>query len=294
MKKKVILFFIGVLFFLNIFFWQEVFDLVANNNLRVDFLDVGQGDAIFIQTPELYQILIDGGPSSAVLEKLQKLMPFYDKTIDMVILTHPEKDHMQGLIEVLRRYKVNYVLWTGIKRSTFEYQEWVKALNEAESVNRTKIITDVSDKRIKAGDALIVFLNPLQDLTGKEAENTTNDTSIVSKLIFGDNSFLFTGDITDKIEKELIARQIDLKSNVLKVAHHGSKYSTSDEFLESAKPQIAVISVGKNYYGHPTPEVLQRLENFGIDIFRTDVAGDIKIISDGKNLENERYQLSNF
>jgi len=283
MKKKVILFFIGILFLLNIFAWLEVFDLTKSNNLQVNFLDIGQGDAIFIESPNKHQILIDGGPYSNILQKLQKLMPFYDRTIDLVILTHPDKDHMEGLLEVLQMYKINYILWTGIVRDGPFYQKWITLLEKSEKQG-TKIVKAKLSQEIKAGDVVIDILHPFEDLTGKEFKKEGNDTGIVSKLIFGKNTFLFTADISSKAEKELISREINLKSDVLKVAHHGSKYSTSDEFLENVMAKIAVISVGKNSYGHPTPETLQRLEIFGIHILRTDQYGDIKLVSDGNNI----------
>lgn len=284
MKKKIILSLIGILFLLNIFTWREVFDLTKINNLEINFLDVGQGDAIFIETPQLHQILIDSGPNSTILEKLQKLMPFYDKTIDFVILTHPDKDHIEGLLEVLERYKVDYILWTGITRSGFLYQKWLSLLVELEKKG-TKIIKAELSQEIKLGNIVIDILYPFEDLTGKEFKNKDNDTGIVARLIFGKNTFLFTADISSKAEKELIDKAVNLKSNILKVAHHGSKYSTSEEFLKNVNPKIAVISVGKNSYGHPTLETLQRLENFGIHILRTDEYGDVKIISNGNNFK---------
>src|SRR3989338_878006 len=192
MKKKYIFIFAGFLLALNVFAWKEVFSLTENNYLKVDFLDVGQGDSIFVETPQKHQILIDGGPDSTVL----------------------------------------------------------------------------------------------QNLSGKEFKKTSNDTAVVSRLVFGKDSFLFTGDISSAAEKKLIARSDRaISSDVLKVAHNGSKYSTSDMFLENVKPKIAVISVGaKNTYGHPTPEVLQRLANYDIKVLRTDQSGDINMISDGNNI----------
>jgi competence protein ComEC len=296
-KKKIALFFAGFLFLLNIILWQEVFYLVEKHNLKVDFLDVGQGDAIFIETPQMHQILIDGGPNSTILKKLSERMPFWDKTIDLIILTHPEKDHLMGLLDVLQRYKVNYVLWTGAVRQTQEYQKWTEILSKIQNKlffqnvqtdilkEKTKVINIEANTKIKAGKALIDILYPFESLAGKEFKNTTNDSSIVSRLIFNKNSFLFTGDITNNAEKELINKKIYLDSDVLKISHHGSKYSTSDEFLENVKPEIAVISVGKNSYGQPAPEVLQRLENFGIEIKRTDEDGDVEIVSDGENIK---------
>jgi len=298
-SKKIFLYSAVFLLSLNFFCWKEVFNLTENNYLKVDFLDVGQGDSVFIETPEKHQILIDGGPDSTVLQKLQNLMPFFDRSIDLVILTHPESDHMRGLMDVLQRYKVDYVLWTGISRSTPEFKKWVSILEKKQkpetsflaSINfdqrATKVMTVNAGVKIKAGNAKIDILFPFENLSGKEFKKTSNDTGVVSRLIFGKDSFLFTGDISSAAEKKLANSYelANLKSDVLKVAHHGSKYSTSDIFLENVKPKIAVISVGaKNTYGHPTPEVLQRLDKFGIKVLRTDKDGDVKIISDGNNI----------
>lgn len=294
MQRKIILFVAGILLALNIFAWQEVFYLEKPRLLKVDFLNVGQGDSAFIETPEGHQILIDGGPDSSVLEKLQKLMPVFDKSLDAVILTHPEKDHMMGLIDVLKRYKVDYVLWSGVVKQDAEYKEWITALDYQKNISKnsflaslqqeeTKIITVSKGTGIKAGNAAIDILFPLENLTGKDLKNSSNDTCLVSRLIYGKNSFLFTGDIDIKAEKELA--NYGIKSDVLKIAHHGSKYSTSDLFLQAVKPEIAIIEVGKNTYGHPTPEVLQRLENYDIKTFRTDQDGDVEISSDGNKIK---------
>src|SRR3989344_6718895 len=162
MKKKIPLFFIGILFLLNIFAWLEVFDLTNTNNLQVNFLDIGQGDAIFIESPNKHQILIDGGPYSNILQKLQKLMPFHDRTIDMVILTHPDKDHIEGLLRVLQRYKVDYILWTGIVRDGAIYQKWLSLLKKSEKQG-TKIIKAKFGQEIKAGNVVIYTLHPFED-----------------------------------------------------------------------------------------------------------------------------------
>jgi len=302
MPKKIFLFAAAFLFFLNFFCWKEVFILAEERYLTVDFLDVGQGDSAFIQTPEGHQIIIDGGPNSVLLQKLSERMPFWDKTIDLIILTHPEKDHMAGLLDVLQRYKVDYFLWTGVVKNDAENKQLATLLSKVQNppaenfflaaLNQntpTRVLAASAGEEIKAGNLLIDILYPFENLAGKELKNTSNDTCIVSKLIFGGNSFLFTGDISFVAEKELVASAnshelASLKSDVLKVAHHGSKYSTSDLFLENVKPKIAVIEVGKNSYGHPTPEVLQRLEKFGIKVFRTDKDGDVEMESDGKNI----------
>lgn len=283
MSKKIYLYLAGALILLNIYAWQEVFALAGSNNLEVDFLDVGQGDAIFIETPQHHQILIDGGPDSTVLEKLQSLMPAKDMSLDLVILTHPEKDHMTGLLDVLQRYKVGYILWTGVVRDTPDYQKWVKLLEEEEAEGAEVIIARAG-QAITAGNITIDILYPLEILEGQRMENTSNDSCIVFRMAFCNSSFLFTGDISGRAEKELVNEKIDLVSDVLKVAHHGSKYSTTDLFLDGVEPEIAVIEVGRNNYGHPSPEVLQRLNKFGIKVLRTDTAGDIEMVSDGNNI----------
>ena len=289
-RKKIFLYSAAILLALNIFCWNEVFVLVLGENvLKVYFLDVGQGDAAFIETPQHHQILIDGGPDSTVLSKLQDLMPAKDMSLDLIILTHPEKDHIAGFLDVLQRYKVDYILWTGVVRDTPEYNQWVKLLKE-EQADDTQIIISQSGQEIIVGDVTIDTLYPLENLEGRKMEKTSNDSCIVSRLVFGNNSFLFTGDIDSQAEKELVNQGSDLSSNVLKVAHHGSKYSTSELFLENVGPEIAVIEVGKNSYGHPTPEVLQRLDKFGIKVLRTDTDGDIEMVSDGNtiNVKNTR------
>ncbi len=295
-NKKLVWVVLGGLFCLNLIAWVVVWDLSRSQALEVTFFDIGQGDAIFIETPQGHQVLIDGGPTSAILEKLAKEMSSYDRTIDLIILTHPERDHLFGLLEVLKSYHVENILWTGIIRDTAEYQEWINLI-EKEGANL--FIVEAGQKIILQEDPLIFMeiLHPFENLEGQEIKNS-NDTSIVAHLFFDDISFLFTGDITKKVEQELIIREnscsnsckfAKLKSDVLKVAHHGSKTSTSPEFLAVVSPEIAVIQVGENSYGHPHPEVLANLEQFGIYILRTDKDGDIKIVSDGSNFKYEEY-----
>jgi len=284
MKPKYLLIFAGFLFLLDIFLWAEVFNLNKSQNLRVNFLDVGQGDSIFIETPQHHQILIDGGANLSALQKMSSFMPFFDRTIDLVILSHPEKDHMQGLIDILQRYKADYILWTGVKKQDPEYYAWLDVLTKQKNKG-AKIIIAEYGQRITAGNVFIDTLYPFENIEGNELKSSANDAGIVSRLIFGKNSFLFTGDMSGNLEKKFVVEDINVDSDVLKVAHHGSKYSTFEEFLQNVSPEIAIISVGaENSYGHPTPETLQRLEKFGIKIFRTDKDGTIEIYSDGENI----------
>lgn len=280
---------LGILFCLNILAWLVVYDLNKSQPLEVNFFDIGQGDAIFIETFSRHQILIDGGPDSVILAKLGKELPFYDRTIDLIILTHPEHDHLTGLIEVLKRFKVENILWTGIIRDTSEFKEWEKLI-EGEGA---KIFIAKSGQKIIMPRSVLGILYPLESLEGQESKNS-NNTSIITKLVFGENSFLFTGDVYKSVEQELIreyscsnsCKFANLNSDILKVAHHGSKTSSSEEFIKEVSPEIAVISVGKeNKYGHPYPEVLETLTKYGIRVLRTDLNGDIKIFSDGENLK---------
>jgi len=272
----------------NILAWIAVYDFSQLPFLKVIFFDVGQGDAGFIETPQRHQILIDGGPGSVILEKLGKSMPFYDRTIDLIILTHPEFDHLSGFNEVLKKYKVSNILWTGIVRDTAEYKEWKKLIEE----EKAEIFIAKAGQKIlweSETNNYMEVLYPFENLEGKVFEDS-NNTSIISKLVFGKNSFLFTGDAYKNVEGELINKKAEIDSDVLKVSHHGSKTSSSEEFIKSVSPQIAVISAGiGNKYGHPHQEVLELLEKYDIKILRTDKDGDIKIISDGKN-----YAISSF
>lgn len=273
---------LGFLFCLNFFAWAAVLETSQRHFGKVTFFDVGQGDAIFIETSQAHQILIDGGPSGKILEKLSAEMPFYDRSLDLIILTHPEKDHMTGLIEVLKRYRVDYILWTGVKRNTSEYEEWKNALEK----EKAPIRIARAGQKVRAAEAVFDILYPLEILEGTELKDS-NNTSVVVRLSFGKTSFLFTGDIYQSGEKNLMAKRNDLSSDVLKLAHHGSKTSSSEEFLKRVLPAIAVAQAGKdNPYGHPHQEVLARLISIGSKILRTDEMGDIKIISDG-----ERYSI---
>lgn len=250
--------------------------------LEVDFFDVGQGDSALIKTPDHQKILIDGGPTNAVVEKLGENMPFYDKEIDLMILTHPHADHLVGLIEVLKRYKVKKILATGAINSTPDYLAW---LDEIKKENVPMEIAKAG-QTFDFGEKLkMEIFSPTEDFVGKQPDNL-NNTSIVAKLIFGDTSFLFTGDAEKEVEDKLIANSVDLKADVLKVGHHGSKNASGQEFLGAVKPKFAVISVGaKNTFGHPNPLTLEHLKKIGAEIFRTDQDGDVKIISDGLRLE---------
>lgn len=251
--------------------------------LKVYFFDVGQGDAIFIEAPNGNQVLIDGGPDNAVLEKLGEVMPFYDNDLDLVVMTHSDADHAAGLIDVLSRYNVGNIIYSNIMRNSALYNAWQKTVAE-EGAN---IVDPVAGKEIDLGNgATLTVLHPAESLVGRVMNKVNND-SIVLTIKYGETDILLTGDIEARAERQIILSGADIDADIMKVAHHGSKTSTIEEFLYDVSPQVAVIQVGaKNRYGHPTQEVLSRLENFGIKYYRNDVDGDIKLISDGNS-----YQL---
>lgn len=275
-----------VLLWLNILAWIAVFEVSQNQFLEVNFFDIDQGDAIFIESPEGHQILIDGGPTSAILEKIGREMPFYDRSIDLIILTHPEHDHIAGLLEVFKKYKVENILWTGVLKDTAEFKEWQRLIEEEQAqikIAQTgqKIILPT---RLGLVDKYMEVLFPFESLEEKNVSNT-NNTSIIAKLVFNQDSFLFTGDAYKSVENKLLKEGMDLQSDVLKIGHHGSNTSTGEEFLREVLPEIAVISVGKeNAYGHPHPEVIEILNKYDIKVLRSDQNGDIKILSNGQNI----------
>ncbi|OGE74374.1 MAG: hypothetical protein A3C49_02835 [Candidatus Doudnabacteria bacterium RIFCSPHIGHO2_02_FULL_42_25] len=247
--------------------------------LEVDFLDVGQGDSIFIQTYQGTQIVIDGGPSDAVLSELGKQMPFWDRSIDLLILTHPDADHSSGFIDILKRYKVKTMMLTKVTAPTATYQEFLKLLDEEGS---EKIYAQTG-QRVWLDNSTVfdVYYPP----AGVEDQGlSTNNTGIVGKLTFGQTKILFTADI-DRIVEDTIRGQFDLDADILKVGHHGSKYSSSKEFIEAVSPKIGVIEVGKdNTYGHPTEEALGNLAASHVEVLRTDLDGTVEFVSDGYNL----------
>lgn len=284
LKRKIGFGLIGILFLLDFFVWKEVFAIAGPHYLKVDVLNIGQGDSIFIETPSMRRILIDGGPNSSVLGKLAKRMPLWSKSLDVVILTHPDADHVIGLLHVLKKYEIDYIIWTGMIRDGGNYQEWISLLEKKQNEGSKIIIVKLNDQ-IKTGNVALKILHPFENLTGHFFDKQGNDTGIVTSLQYGKKSFLFTADASNAVEQGLINYQVNLDSDVLKIGHHGSKYSTSEEFLQAVSPDIAVISVGKNNsYGHPTQEVLQKLQEFGIKVLRTDTDGDVQIVSDGENI----------
>jgi len=283
-KFKILIFTIGVLLLINLIilgYWFVLFNgNVPEDNLRVVFLNIGQGDAALIQTSQ-QNILVDGGPDKNIIYKLDQYIPFYDREIDLMILTHLDSDHLTGLVETLKRYSVKKIISNGLKNYDSIALEWERLIQEK---NIPQQIVDIPLNIEFNNQILIEFLWPSQSLI-KESKGDDNFTSLVFKLIHGDNKFLFTGDVPKEVEGALVATKEDLKASVLKAGHHGSKYSSAMEFLNKVKPKYGIISCGKNSFGHPSLRVLKNLENVNAEILRTDQLGDIIFLSDGQDLK---------
>lgn len=256
---------------------------MPDDNLRVSFIDVGQGDAILISRGS-QQVLVDGGPSpQAVSLGLGNKMPFWDRTIELMILTHPSADHVTGLVEVLNRYKVKQVLYPDLDFKSLIYDEWLSLIEEKD----IKCTIAQAGQQIDLGEGVVIkVLNPPTPLL-TDTESDINNNGVVLHLSMGKVSFLLTADIQWETEFELITHRANLSSAVLKVAHGGSDTSTTQEFLAVVNPQLAVISVGAdNRFGHPSDEVMERLETMlgQENIYRTDEHGTIEFITDGERL----------
>ena len=263
--------------------WSVILTM-PDDKLHVSFLDVGQGDAILIQTPDRQNILIDGGPDPQKINlELSKKLPFWDRTIDLMISTQPQADHITGLVEVLQRYKVKQVLEPGVPYNSSIYNEWLKLVEEEQI--KHEIARAGQEIDLGRGIKMEVLNPPLKLFQG--TSHDVDNNGVVLRLSWSKVSFLFTADIRREAEFELIRQRANLRSTVLKVAHHGSKTSTSPQFLAAVNPEIAVISVGANNpFGHPSTEVVQRLvDRLGEDkVYITSENGTAEFITDRERL----------
>ncbi|MEK7585755.1 MAG: MBL fold metallo-hydrolase [Patescibacteria group bacterium] len=252
------------------------------NVLKVAFLDIGQGDAIYIEAPNGKQMLIDAGSGSIILQKLAQVMPFGDRSIDMIVVTNPDKDHIGGFIDVLENFKVLRVLEAGTKKNTLIYKSFEdevanQKIEKGIALRGMKILLD------KEHNIYFEVLFPDRDVSTW----SPNDGSIVGKLVYGSESFMLMGDAT-KYTELLITQNENpetLHSQVLKLGHHGSHTSSSEFWLEAVDPDVAIISAGKNNsYGHPHQDILGRLQSFHIPYLGTYEKGTIIFKTDGTKL----------
>lgn len=248
---------------------------IGDNDLKVTFLDIGQGDSILIQTPYKQNILIDGGPNKKVISELGKNLSWWDKKFDLIILTHAHDDHFMGLNYVLDIYDVENILYEEDYKTESKSYNYFTDLIDKQNVN----LLPFSVSKIDLGDNCELNFFYSSDILD---DKNLNNRSIVTKLDCNDSEFLFTGDIEEEIEEYLVADTSNiefLKSDVLKVAHHGSNTSSMQEFLDIVLPEIAVIQVGTdNKFNHPGKNTLKRLNERGIEILRNDMNGTIYFI----------------
>ena len=259
--------------------WRE-WRVAPNGNVTVDLLDIGQGDAIFITSPSGRQILVDGGPDLSALAGIGRRMSLFDRQIDLLVLSHPHQDHLFALPAVIERYGVHAVLLTGVAYNGPRYEE---LLNLIRSHNVPVIIADPT-RDIDLGDGVLLdVLWPLPVYEGMEDPSGGNDSSVAFRLTYGADTMLFTGDMEKAEEDAILASGADVRADILKVAHHGSKTSTSTGFLLAVDPELAVISVAKeNDFSHPSPSVMERLKNFDIPVRTTAEEGVIRLEFDGR------------
>jgi len=266
---------------------------IPDGKLHIFFCNVGQGDAAYIRLPDGRDMLMDGGPDDSVLACLGRHMPFWRRHIDIVALSHPQKDHLQGLVSVVSRYSVGYFLKSDIANATDGYAELMREV----TAKHIPVRLMTRAERVDIGPTSLSFVWPSSgqvalmhppDATGTVlgtmSDTNVNDGSLVFWLRYGTFDALFPGDADQHVESYYTGDTLaDGRVEVLKVPHHGSKTGMTDAFVAWLRPKIAIISVGKNTYGHPSPEAVSMLQSVGSAIHRTDKEGDVEVVSDGAN-----------
>lgn len=277
MKHRLKLFF-AFLVIVAIVVWAGTFSTYkadSSSNLKIYFLNVGQGDSEYIKTPSGQDILIDGGPNNSVLTELGKVMDLGDRKIDLVVLTHPHADHLTGLISVINRFEIGEIWETGVEYPSATYDEWKKLIEE-KKITDTEVVAN-TEKWF--GSVKFFTLTPLSPLEKIKIDNL-NDASIVTELDYNQFSALFLGDVESGLQAQIL--KFLKPADVVKVAHHGAKNASNEDLYKITRPSIAVIEVGaKNTYGHPHAEVISFLKSIAAQIYRTDQNGTVEIDSDG-------------
>lgn len=273
--KIALLFYVAVALVLNMVVLGALYLEQGRRVLTVSFLKVGQGDAILITSPSGAEVLIDGGPDRSVLREIPHVLGPIDRSLDLVIATHPDKDHIAGLAEVLERFEVKAVMEPGIPYGSSYAEALSAGVKDEEGVERVYARRGM---RIHLGaGAYADVLYPDRDVAGVE----TNTGSIVLRVVYGETEFMLTGDAPASVEDWVVAGGGALQSDVLKAGHHGSRTSTGEGWMEAVRPTHVVISAGKgNSYGHPHEEVVERVSAHGATLHSTQ-EGRVTFISDG-------------
>ena len=278
MRRIAIILWFCLVLILALFFYIRLF---SDDGFKIIFFSVGQGDSALIQFGNGQKMLIDCGPDRAILSKLGKYLPFYDRTIDFLMISHPDNDHYGGCVDVIKRYKVGMVIENGVKK---DYDEYWKVWNERSKGQgiATKVIS--GHERLVVASATLEFFSPDPALNLVEKNKEGNNLSIVFKLTHASTTVLFSGDAEVPLEQALIQKYCVSSTpcpawhaDYLKVGHHGSDSSSGDDWLDAIHPNVAVISVGKNTFGHPSLRILKHLERAGVEVWRTDEKNDIII-----------------
>lgn len=259
--------------------WYSLSREEPGSNLVVSFLNVGEGDAIFIRAPSGRTLLIDSGPDSSVIRQLSDMLPFYDRSIDVFLLTHPDKDHIGGAVDVLERYRVGYLMQSSVAGTSTVYDALEHAANTAKD-SGTRVIVAQRGDVIDLGDgARLEILSPDRSVQRTD----TNIGCVVSRLVYGSTAFMFPCDAPQTVEKYLVSLDPkDIRADVLKAGHHGSRTSSSPLFIGSVAPSFAVFSRGcDNAFGFPSGETVSLFKRFAIPTFDTCRDGSITFVSDG-------------
>ena len=259
---------------------SDKIDVKVKENFSVSFIDVGQADSVLIRNGN-YNMLIDAGNN----EDGEKLVNYFKslgiEEFTYVFATHPHEDHIGGMDDIINNFKIDNYYMSNKLSTTKTFMDVLDALDG----RNLKYTVPNKGDTLKLGDANIKVIYPGDD------KSNINDSSIVLKITYGKNSFLLTGDVTSNVERKIYNE--DIKSDVLKVAHHGSSYSSTDVFLDRVKPYYAVISVGKNnIYNHPSNKTLEKLNKRNIKVYRTDLDGTITFTSDGENLSVQTLETN--
>lgn len=275
----------GTLLLVLLFTLFILVELVSPKVLEVTFFDVGQGDAIFIQTPSSKQMLIDGGATNLVLEKLEKKMSYFDRSIDIVIATHGDADHVTGLIPVFRKYEVKNIIESPVRGASGIFDELKSEIEKEVNLGAHSYVAKKGDE-ITFGDGVSArILYPNKNISSKME---TNDASVSILIMYGEHSFLLTGDLSSSYEPRLITASTPKKVTVYKAGHHGSKTSSGELLLSRITPGYSVISAGKdNKYGHPNEEAIERLQKYSEEILSTIDKGSITFVTNGRLMEVE-------
>ena len=247
---------------------------LPDGHMHVAFLDVGQGDSTLVTTPSGKRIIVDGGPDMSLLHHLGERLPLFDRRIDLLIMSHPQLDHMAAFPEVLRRYQVGHVLMTGVNYKLAQYREFLDLMKEQ---HIPLWLADPSQD-IDFGDGTVIDVAwPRPGLFGKDFGDDVNNSSVVVRIMEGSGAVLFTGDMEEKEERAVLASGADIAATVLKVGHHGSKTSSGTGFLLAVHPSLASISCAKvNHYGHPSKSVIERFRMLGIPTHVTGWEGTVE------------------